>query len=72
MKCDNDPTAENLNNLEILHTEYDRQIWLYIAQRAMIRSPVNWYEEGVKSNKYFLNLESSKKKRVALERFACM
>ena len=29
MKCDNDPTAENLNNPEILQTEYDRQYDLY-------------------------------------------
>ena len=33
-KCDKDPTAENLNNLEILQTDYDRQ-YDYIAQGAM-------------------------------------
>lgn len=34
-KCDKDPTAENLKNLEILQTDYDRQ-YDYIAQGAMI------------------------------------
>ena len=54
MKCDNDATAENLNNPEILQTEYDRQ-YDYIAREAMIRSRANWYEQGEKSNKYCLN-----------------
>ena len=62
MKCDNDPTAENLNNPEILQTEYDCQ-YDYIARGAMIRSRANWYEQEEKSNKYFLNLESSRKKK---------
>ena len=35
MKCGKDPTAENLNNLEILQTEYDRQ-YDYIARGAMV------------------------------------
>ena len=62
MKFDNDPNAENLNNLGILQTEYDRQ-YNYIARGAMIRSRANLYEQGEKSNKYFLNLESSRKKK---------
>ena len=40
MKCGNDPTAENLNNPEILQTGYDRQ-YDYIAWGAMIRSRAN-------------------------------
>ena len=43
-KCDKDPTAENLNNLEILQTDYDRQ-YDYIAQGAMrtkITSKLVW------------------------------
>ena len=59
-KCDEQPNQENLNDLEILQTEYDSQ-YDYIARRAIIRSRVNWYEYGEKSNKYFLNLENSKK-----------
>ena len=34
-KRDKDPTAENLNNLEILQTDYDRQ-YDYIAQGGII------------------------------------
>ena len=61
VKCDEYPRPENLNDLEILQTEYDRQ-YEYIAQGAIIRSRANWYEYGEKSNKYFLNLENFKKK----------
>lgn len=62
IKCDESLSSENINNLEILQTEYDRQ-YVYIAQGAIIRSRANWYEHGEKSNKYFLNLESSKQKK---------
>ena len=61
-KCDEQPSQENFSDLEILQTEYDSQ-YDYIAQGAIIRSRVNWYEYGEKSNKYFLNLENSKKKK---------
>ena len=61
VKCDEYPSPENLNDLEIFQTEYDRQ-YEYIAQGAIIRSRANWYEYGEKSNKYFLNLENYKKK----------
>ena len=33
-----------------------------MAQGAIIRSRANWYEYDEKSNKYFLNLENSRKK----------
>ena len=61
-KCDEQPNQENLNDLEILQTEHDRQ-YEYIAQGAKIRSRANWYEYGKNNNKYFLNLEHSKKKK---------
>ena len=61
-KCDENPNSENINALEILQTEYNRQ-YEYIAQGAIIRSRANWYENGEKSNKYFLNLENHKKKK---------
>ena len=66
VKCDEHPNPENLNDLEILKTEYDQQ-YEDIAQEAIIRSSVNWYEHGEKSNKYFLNLENFKKKKAVLE-----
>ena len=49
-KCDAQPSQENLSDLEILKTEYDSQ-YDYIAQGGIIRSRVNWYEYGEKSNK---------------------
>ena len=67
MKCGKDRTSENLNNLEVLQTEYDRQ-FDYIARGAMMRSRANWYEQGGKSNKYFLNLESSRKEKSCIRK----
>ncbi|KAL9963192.1 hypothetical protein ACROYT_G032369 [Oculina patagonica] len=65
--CDEHPIPENINNLEILQTEYNRH-YEYIAQGAIIRSRVNWYEHGEKSNKYFLNLENYKKKKSCIRK----
>ena len=50
--CDQDPSVENISNLEILKTEYDLK-YEYIAQGAIVRSRARWYELGEKSNKYF-------------------
>ena len=56
--CDQDPSTENINRLEILKTEYDLSLVSeHMAQGAIIRSRANWYQQGEKSNKYFLNLE---------------
>lgn len=38
--CDEQPNPANVNELEILQTEYDRQ-YEYIAQGAIIRSRIN-------------------------------
>ena len=62
MKCDNDPTAENLSNPEILQTESGRQ-YDYIAREAMIRSRANWHEQGEKSDKYFFEFRISKEEK---------
>ena len=67
LACDNDPSTTNLNDLEILQTEYDRR-YEFIAQGAIIRSRANWYEYGEKSNKYFLNLENSRKKKTCVRK----
>ena len=58
--CSRCPSAENLEQFEILKLEYD-SIYDDLAQGAIVRSKVTWYEKGEKSNKYFLNLESHKK-----------
>ena len=60
--CENDPSKENLEELECLQAEYD-DLYDYITQGAIIRSRANWYEKGEKNNKYFLNLEKSNKKK---------
>ena len=58
--CSRCPSAENLEQFEILKLEYD-SIYDDLAQGAIVRSKATWYEKGEKSNKYFLNLESHKK-----------
>ena len=55
------------SELEILKTEYDL-LYEYIVQGAIIRSRARWYEEGEKSNKYFLNLESSRGKKCSIRK----
>ena len=59
-----------MNDLDILQTEYDRHDE-YIAQGAIIRSRVSWYEQGEKSNKYFLNLENAKKEKELRKKIVC-
>jgi hypothetical protein len=61
VKCDEDPTPENLNDLEIIQTEYDRH-YDYITQGIIIRSRVNWYEQGEKSNVFFKLRKCQKEK----------
>ena len=65
VKCNEDPTLENLNDLEIIQTEYGRH-YDYITQGIIIRSRVNWYKQAEKSNKYFLNLENVQKKKSSI------
>ena len=66
-KCDNNPSKENLDELECLQAEYD-QLYDYITQGAIIRSRATWYELGEKNNKYFLNLEKSNKKKSSVRK----
>lgn len=54
-KCDEQPNPENMSELELLQTEYDRQ-YEYIAQGEIILSRISWYEHGEKSNNFFFNL----------------
>ena len=60
--CDQDPSVESRNKLEILKTEYGLK-YECIAQGAIVCSRARWYELGEKSNRYFLNLESSRGKK---------
>ena len=61
--CDQDPSPENMNKFEVLKTEFELQND-YITQGAIIRTRATWYEQGEKSNKYFLNLENSRRKKL--------
>ena len=65
--CDQDPSVENINKLEILKTEYDLK-YEYIAQGAIVSSRARWYELGETSNKYFLNLECSRGKKSVIRK----
>ena len=66
-KCDNDPSRQNVEDLECLQAEYD-QLYDYITQGAIVRSRATWYEKGEKNNKYFLNLEKSNKNKSCLRK----
>jgi len=50
-----------------LKTEYDLQ-YEYIAQGAIIPSMARWYEQGEKSNKYFLNSESPRGEKSSIRK----
>ena len=41
---------------------------MIVSMRAIIRSRANWYEYGEKSNKYFLDLENSRKKKSCIRK----
>ena len=56
-----------MNDLEILQTDYDR-VYEFIVQGAIVRLRATWYEYGEKSNKYFLNLENSRKKKSCIRK----
>ena len=66
-KCDNDPSRQNVEDLECVQAEYD-QLYDYITQGAIVRSRATWYEKGEKNNKYFLNLEKSNKNKSCLRK----
>ena len=66
-KCDNDPSRQNVEDLECLQAEYDQR-YDFITQGAIVRSRATWYEKGEKNNKYFLNLEKSNKNKSCLRK----
>ena len=66
-RCNESPTLENQEELEMLKMEYD-SIYEQIAKGAIIQSKATWYEKGEKSNKYFLNLETHKKAKSSVRK----
>ena len=49
--CENDPSKENIEELELMFTlaQYD-DLYDYITQGAIIPSRANWFEKGEKNN----------------------
>ena len=58
---------KKLEELECPRTEYD-SMYDYTTQGAIIRSRATWYELAGRNNKYFLNLENSKRKKSTVRR----
>ena len=56
-KCCTDPSAENIEQLEILQSKYEAH-FDYLSKGPIIRSRASWYEKGEKNNKDFPSLES--------------
>ena len=46
--CEDDPSNENVQELECLQAEYDDLYDYNITQGAIIRSRADWYEKGEK------------------------
>ena len=67
MICDNDPSQNNINNLEVAKQEYEL-LHDYIVRGCIVRSRINWYENGEKNSKYFLNLEKTRCGKTAVRR----
>ena len=65
--CDQDPSPENMNVFEVLKTEFEL-LNDYITQGTIIRTRATWNEQGEKSKKYFLNLESSRGKKSSIRK----
>ena len=61
-----DPSEENITKLDEARSEYET--YDHIIQGKIIRSRANWYEQGEKNSKYFLNLETSKTRRTSVRR----
>ena len=60
--CDNDPSQNNVNDLEVAKQEYA------LLRDYIVRSRINWYENGEKNSKYFLNLEKARRGKTAVRR----
>ena len=63
--CDNDPSQNNVNDLEVAKQEYEL-LHDYIVRGCFVRSRINWYENGEKNSKYFLNLEKTRRGKTAV------
>lgn len=65
--CNNNPSEENIIKLDEARSEYEA-LYDYVIQGKIIRSRANWYEQGEKNSKYFLNLETNKTRKTSIRR----
>ena len=56
------PSPENMEKMENIRNEYEL-FYDHLSRGAIVRSRATWFEQGEKSNKYFLNLETYKKSK---------
>ena len=67
------------NNLTVMSTDLElkeynsvkqklEQIYNYITEGTILRTQTDWYEEGEKSTKYFLNLEKRSKSKTHIRK----
>ena len=70
-QCEEDcsvfPSPENMEKMENIRNEYEL-FYEHLSRGAIVRSRATWFEQGEKSNKYFLNLETYKKSKSCIRK----
>ena len=61
------PSPENMEKMENIRNEYEL-FYEHLSRGAIVRSRATWFEQGEKSNKYFLNLETYKKSKSCIRK----
>ena len=65
--CSVSPSPENMEKMENIRNEYEL-FCEHLSRGVIIRSRATWFEQGEKSNKYFLNLETYKKSKSCIHK----
>ena len=70
-QCEEDcsvfPSPENMEKMENIRNEYEL-FYDHLSRGAIVRSRATWFEQGEKSDKYFLNLETYKKSKSCIRK----
>ena len=70
-QCEEDcsvfPSPENMEKMENIRNEYEL-FYEHLSRGAIVRSRATWFEQGEKSDKYFLNLETYKKSKSCIRK----
>ena len=70
-QCEEDcsvfPSPENMEKMENIRNEYEL-FYEHLSRGAIVRSRATWFEQGEKSNKYFLNLETYQKSKSCIRK----